>query len=392
MEWKPAESTGEGLVKIPERWLHLYYYEALNILFRFENALRIFVYVVLKNKIGKDWDTAALGDGITIRTETRKRIAQAKEHGYLGYEVSSPMLYLNSGELTHIISSDAYWKHFASYFRATKAVVLTKLQEIGTVRNSLAHFRPIKQDDIDLVKQNSRHVLLEIERCLVQITGITDVVPTNSTAAWYKELKAIGSETLRTNIFSTVDQDWIRVELEYLVPVLHKSDYGQAYIGYRLGSLRTPQILNRYAELRTRCIYLSESPIYARIGAERSLLATKDLSIVFSREALEAGLDEISAAVKDIALVTEQETALIRQDNLARGELVEVKTASASLKEGSNNSKYWSTNLESLSTPPSEIEAVEYWGQRGHYSSDFVSSVAQYPWMPSSVSAQEWPF
>jgi hypothetical protein len=283
MEWKPAESVGEGAVKIPERWLHLYYYEALNILFRFENALRLFVYVVLKNKIGKEWDTAALGDGITIRTETRKRIAQAKEHGYLGYEVSSPMLYLNSGELTQIISSEAYWKHFASYFRATKAVVLTKLQEIGTVRNSLAHFRPIKQDDIDLVKQNSRHVLLEIERCLVQITGITDVVPTNSTVAWYKELKAIGSEILRTNLFSTVDQEWIRLELEYLVPVLQNSPYGQAYVGYRLGSLRTPQILNRYEELRNRCIYLSESPIVARVVEDKTLQATKDLSIVFSR-------------------------------------------------------------------------------------------------------------
>lgn len=392
MEWKSAETVGENTVKIPERWLHLYYYEALNILFRFENALRLFVYVVLKNKLGRDWDTAALGGGLTIRTETKKRIAQAKEHGYLGYEVSSPMLYLNSGELTQIISSEPYWKYFAPYFRATKAVVLTKLQEIGTVRNSLAHFRPIKQDDIDLVKQNSRHVLIEIEKCLVQITGITDVVPTNSTASWYKELKAIGSETLRTSIFSTVDQDWIRLELEYLVPVLQKSAYGQSYITYRLGSLRTPQILTQYDELRGKCIFLSESPIVARVLDDKSLQATKDLSIVFSRETLETGLAEIVAAVKDIALVTEQETALIRQDNLARGELVEAKSASATLKDGSNNAKFWATNLESLSTSPTEIEVVEYWGQRWHYSSDFVSSVAQYPWMPSSVSSQEWPF
>lgn len=392
MEWKSAESVADGAVKIPERWLHLYYYEALNILFRFENALRLFVYVVLKNKLGKDWDLAALGDGITIRTETKKRIVQAKEHGYLGYEVSSPMLYLNSGELTQIISSDAYWKHFAQYFRATKAVVLTKLQEIGTVRNSLAHFRPIKQDDIDLVKQNSRHVLLEIEKCLSQITGITDVVPTNSAANWYRELKTIGSETLRTSLFTSIDQQWVRLELEYLIPVLQKSQYGQNYVTYRLGSLRTPQVLARYDELRNRCIYVSESPIIARVIEDKNLQATKDLSIVFSRESLEAGYAEIVTVVKDIAAVTEQETALIRQDDLARGELVEAKGASASLKDGSNNSKYWATSLESLSTSSSEIEAVEYWGQRWHYSSDFVSSVAQYPWMPSSVSAQEWPF
>ena len=45
MEWKAAEVQSDGSTKIPERWLHLYYYEALNILFRFENALRLFVYV-----------------------------------------------------------------------------------------------------------------------------------------------------------------------------------------------------------------------------------------------------------------------------------------------------------------------------------------------------------
>ncbi|WP_018991460.1 Swt1 family HEPN domain-containing protein [Aromatoleum toluclasticum] len=392
MEWKSAEVSADGVVKIPQRWLHLYYYEALNILFRFENALRLFVYVVLKNKLGKDWDAAALGDGITIRTETKKRIAQAREHGYLGYEVSSPMLYLNSGELTQIISSDAYWKHFAPYFRATKAVVLTKLQEIGTVRNSLAHFRPIKQDDIDLIKQNSRHVLLEIEKCLAQITAITDVVPTNSSANWYKELKAIGSETLRTGLFSSVDQDWGRLELEYQVPLLQKTLYGHSYVAYRLGSIRTPQVLARYDSLRNRCIYVSESPIHGAVPDDKNLQVTKGLSIVFSCEALEAGLAEVVDAVKDIAIITEQETALIRQDNLARGELVEVKEASAILREGVNNTKYWASNLESLSTSPAEIEAVEYWGQRWHYSTDFVSSVAQYPWMPSTVSSQEWPF
>lgn len=392
MEWKSIELLADGAVKIPQRWLHLYYYEALNILFRFENALRLFVYVVLKNKLGKDWDLAALGDGITIRTETKKRIAQAREHGYLGYEVTSPMLYLNSGELTQILSSEAYWKYFAPYFRAAKAVVLTKLQEIGTVRNSLAHFRPIKQDDIDLIKQNSRHVLLEIEQLLVQLTAITDVVPTNSPATWYKELKAIGSDTLRTGLFSSADQDWVRLELEYQIPVLQKSAYGQGYISYRLGNLRTSQVLARYNSLRDKCIYVSEAPFFARVLDDGNLRATKDLSIVFSREAIEAGLADISAAIKDIAIVTEQETALIRQDNLARGELIEVKSASANLKDGSNDTKYWATNLESLSTSPTEIEAVEYWGQRWHYSTDFISSVAHYPWMPSTVSSQEWPW
>lgn len=392
MEWKSAELANDGLVRIPDRWLHLYYYEALNILFRFENALRLFVYVVLKNKVGKEWDLASLGDGITIRTETKKRIAQAREHGYLGYEVSSPMLYLNSGELTQLISSESYWKHFANYFRAGKSVVLTKLQEIGTVRNSLAHFRPIKQDDIDLIKQNSRHLLIEIERCLVSLTAITDVVPTNSAEAWYKELKSIGSSTLRTSLFASTEQEWIRLELEFQIPVLQKSSFGSSYVSYRLGNLRTPQILTKYPVLRELCIYMSESPLFGRVIENKDVQATKDISLVFSRDTLSNGLADVSSAIKDIAITSEQETELLLQDNLARGELVEPKNASASLKDGPNNTKHWSASLEALSTAAMDIEAVEYWGQRWHYSTDFVSSVAQYPWMPSTISTPEWPF
>ena len=144
MDWKKAEKNDDDFVKIPERWLHLYYYEALNILFRFENSLRVFVYVVLKNELKDRWQEAAISGGGSIQSETKKRITKSKDYGYLGHEVSSPMLFLNSGELIDLIVSDAYWKHFARYFKANKSIVSTKLQEIGTIRNSLAHFRPIK--------------------------------------------------------------------------------------------------------------------------------------------------------------------------------------------------------------------------------------------------------
>ena len=78
MDWKSAEVSND-VTKIPDSWLHLYYYEALNILFRFENALRLFVYVVLKKELKERWDEAALSANSTIKTETKKRIAQAKE-------------------------------------------------------------------------------------------------------------------------------------------------------------------------------------------------------------------------------------------------------------------------------------------------------------------------
>ena len=391
MDWRSAVAGDDRNFKIPERWLHLYYYEALNILFRFENALRLFVYVVLKRQFGKDWDVAALGDGITIRTETRKRISQAREHGYLGYDVSSPMLFLNSGELTQIILSDAYWKHFAPFFRASKAIVLTKLQEIGTVRNSLAHFRPIKQDDIDLIKQNSRHLLIGIEDCLVQLTSITDVVPTNSEDSWYKELKPIGNEHLRTILLSSRDQQWIRLQLVYKLPILSKYP-SPKYPSFKVGTIRTSQLLRLYPAVRDTCIYLSESSVNPRMDENQIVVASKSISIVFSKATLEAGFNEIGRALKDISLKVESETELIQQDTLARGEIVEAKNISAVLRDGSQGNQYWTFNSESLVTPVSEIDDVEYWGQRWHFSTDFISSTSHYPWMPSSVSEEEIPF
>jgi hypothetical protein len=391
MEWHPAEADDNRNFKIPERWLHIYYYEAFNILFRFENALRLFVYVVLKRQLGKDWDLAALGDGIAIRTETKKRIHQAREHGYLGYEVSSPMLFLNSGELTQIITSEVYWKYFAPFFRASKAIVLTKLQEIGTVRNSLAHFRPIKQDDIDLIKQNSKHLLIEIENCLVQLTSISDVVPTNSEDAWYVELKPIGNDHWRTNLLSSLDQQWIRIQLTYNIPVLQKSGSSK-YINYKVGTLRTSQILRLYPVIRETCIYLSESAVYPRIGDSQALRAAKTISIVFSKSTLESSFNEIGAVLKAMALKVETETELIQQDALARGDLVEAKNISAFHRDGNSGNAHWDFNTESLTASIVDVDEVEYWGQRSHYTTDFISSTSRYPWMPSSVSEEELPF
>lgn len=390
MDWKSAEVTESKGVNIPDRWLHLYYYEALNILFRFENALRIFVYVILKRELGKNWDVAAIGNDATIRTETRKRIAQAREHGYLGYEVTSPVLYLNSGELTQILVSEAYWKHFAPYFKASRDIVLTKLQEIGTVRNSLAHFRPVKQDDVDLIKQNSKHVLLEIEQCLIQISTISDAVPTNSTQPWYKELKSIGNKNLTTALWFSKDQQWVRMELHYPLPILQKEIYGESYSTFKAANLRTLEVLRNYPAIRDNSIYVSESPIYGSFEQDYSINATKKISIVLATQTLNKSYEDIARAIRDIALNVESESALLLEDNLARGELVEPRSGNAALKNGADNSKYWSFDMENFKTSVTEVEEVEFWGQRSHYVEDFIAATARYPWMPSTVSTPNW--
>lgn len=390
MDWQNAQIVEAKGLKIPDRWLHLYYYEALNILFRFENALRIFVYVILKKELGKQWDQAAIGDGITIRTETKKRIAQAREHGYLGYEVTSPVLYLNSGELVQIITSETYWRHFAPYFKAAKAVVLTKFQEIGTVRNSLAHFRPVKQDDVDLVKQNTKHLMLEIEQCLVNIFSITDVVPTNSNELWYSALKAIGSSNLTTALYLSGDQKWVRLELRHNMVTLKKEFWGERYCSFNSASFRTLMILEQYPDIRDNCIYVSEAPIYGRFETDWNISATKVVGIVFARDTLGGAYQSIADAVRSITLKVDSETTLLVEDNLAKGELIEPKRGTATLPERPEGEKYWSFDMTNFSSSASQSEVVEFWGQRSNYVDDFVAATSRYPWMPSTVSASQW--
>lgn len=392
MEWKKSEKKEGNTYQIPERWLHLYYYEALNVLFRFENSLRVFVYVVLKKEFKEKWSETAISTGGTIKSETRSRMAKAKEHAYLGYELSSPMLYLNSGELIDIIVSEAYWRYFAPFFKTTKSIVLTKLQEIGMVRNSLAHFRPIREDDIDLIKQNTKHVLMEIEKCLVQLTSIATVVPTNTSAPWYKKIKPIGNENIEISIFHSHDEEWLRISINHRVPTFEKNRHGEEYYSYKVGNFRTDQLVQEYEALRQNCIYISEGHVWGSLHEDFDIKSTKEISIVFSKGCLEENLDKVVDALSNMTLTVDQETELLRQDTLARGKFVETRNATASVRSRQDGTRYWHTTLTNMNTSPDTSTEVEFWGTRAHYETDFISASNQYPWMPSSISNYEFPF
>src|SRR5688572_8191586 len=151
MNWQSATKNAAGEVTIPGRWIDLHYYEALNILFRVENAIRLIVYVTLKNQHFDNWTTInVVGDDSengSIGSLAKKRRSQAGTYAYLGYPISSPLMYLTMGELMRLIVSESGWKVFKKWFRGSKNVVEMKLEEILAVRNALAHFRPIRPDD-----------------------------------------------------------------------------------------------------------------------------------------------------------------------------------------------------------------------------------------------------
>jgi hypothetical protein len=326
----------------------------------------------------------------TIAATAAKRIAQAKGYGYLGYEISSPLMYLNSGELTRIITSDAYWEMFKPFFRGKKEIIKTKLDEIGTVRNALAHFRPLKYDDIELIKQNVKHAFAGIEQSLTEMTQTYRVVPTNTAAEWYKNLSTLGSNLCTVRLFQDKSDRWIRVEIEYSCVMLTSPRPGE-HRNFRVTNLVSPEIVKRFPKLARILTFMTEDIPDAQISSDNSPKFRKKVSFVFGKTALLDHHHQVGDQIKELLLKIETETELVQQDNLARGDVVDLARIWSSLQKESDFS-WWSTNADNMKSEIGESDPPEYWGEMNPYLNDFIAGSQKYPWMPSEISKEESPF
>ena len=222
MDWKQHENIEKG-ISIPQNWLFPYYYEALTLLFRIENALRMLVFMELKSTKGSQWlgVQIATADGaeLSIDNVAKKRRANDETFGYLGHRTRFPLMYLTSGELVGLILSERLWPNFGKYFSAGKRVVALKLQEIGTIRNTLAHFRPISQGDVEVVKQNANQILADVESA-IQSARCIDRVPSNCPDQWYAELKLLGTERTTLRFSECRGGEWVSIHLSFKCAVL----------------------------------------------------------------------------------------------------------------------------------------------------------------------------
>jgi len=400
MEWLSSQTDkddiDEQIVRIPNRWIHIHYYEALNILFRVENSLRVFVYIILKNSLGDKWHNASVShsDNIqdTISTIAKKRISQAQGFGYLGYSISSPLMYLSSGELIQLIFSDAYWKYFKKHFMGKKDVIQNKLDEIGTVRNSLAHFRPIRYDDVELIKQNAKHALVGVEACLQDITNAVDVVPTNTSDDWYLSLKTLSSPSFSHQFFQSKKGDWIRIRLIYECRIISENEYIANHHSYRVLNIITPAIIQKFAKLTALCSFVSESIANASMDEDANARFRKSISIAFSRNIIESEYEIIREQISALLKKIEEESNLIEQDHLASGEVVQAVRAAAILRKGDSGATWWKFEKESFSCSASDYDLPEYWGSVNQIENDFIAGSVKFPWMPSDISKTEFPF
>lgn len=386
MNWKSATNIENNKYDIPGDWLNIEYFEALNILFRIENSLRVFVYIILKNEFQEKWkDLSITSDDeetSTISSIAKKRISQDKNYAYLGYVLNSPLLHLTSGELIRIITSESYWKFFKGYFLGTKEIMKNKLDEIGNVRNSVAHFRPIKKGDIELIKQNSIHTLSEIEKTIKDFITCPDIVPTNSEEQWYKEIVTVGTEECKINFKQSKKEEWIKIVLTFNSPILKKDT---TYNGFAVRALniKVNSLLNSYLDLLKHTICVTELTPSIYIKNPEALSITKQIRFTVSKKSLELNYASIKSSLENILFQVSKEVTLIKEDNLARGKLIE--TINMRLDKMSNG-EYHAMSVDQFSTELDENSPVEFWGSLNYSSKNFITDTEKYPWMPVNIS------
>jgi hypothetical protein len=300
-------------------------------------------------------------------------------------------MHLTSGDLIGIIFSEAYWKYFAPYFKGRKDTIKDKLNEIGTIRNTLAHFRPMRPDDVEVVQQYAKQTLMEIERLLSNISRFTDVVPTNTEDKWYKLLKSLSTELINNTIKQSIDSQWVQFSLKYIAPVINENVYDD-YASYTVAKLFSAAVLSECVSVRNHVTYMNESSVWTRMPERGSPDFSKNLGLVFKKEVLANNIESIMDDLNKLASKIDTETTLIREDHLARGKLIAAQGVFASLQKQKDGSSRWKFFKDDLKCDVTENDPTEYWGSLNYAFDDIISGTTKYPWMPVDISSYESPF
>ena len=301
-------------------------------------------------------------------------------------------MHLTSGELVRLLTHDSYWDHFAKYFLASKSVVTLKLQEIGNIRNSLAHFRPLKPDDVEVVKQNANQVLGEVEKHLVAMMKCDTMVPSNTEDEWYLALSTLGTEKIRFVFSQSEDRYWIRITMRFFGSIVSEiPKQGATSYSYRVLNLRPLDLLQQYDTIRKQIIFLAEYVPYTSMPNNLQPVFEKRLRFLISKKRLDATHKELRESFDGVLKQILYETQVISEDQLARGKILNTCSVVARLNE-SGNSNYWSINNSVLETAVEGNIPPEYWGNFSNSNSDFVSDTEVYPWMPIRVCEESLPF
>jgi len=327
----------------------------------------------------------------TIAALARRRIEQGRDFGYLSYPIQSPLMHLTSGELVGLITHDSYWPAFKDYFRAARSVVTLKLQELGIIRNALAHFRPLSSNDVEVARQNANQMLSTVERTLVDLIECRQNVPTNTPDEWYTHLRTLGTDLVSLVFSQSSEKSWVRITLnQRIVATSGVPDRERSWQAYNIACLNTPALLEISTALRDRALLLTERVSPVRLGKDLRPIGRKQVGLTFSHRVLAEAHVELKKALEDALTLVTQEIDLLKEDQLAKGKLVRL-CKFVSRREKSGDSSQWSLDFDLLRSQPPGGELPEYWGDVTA-GNDFISDTESYPWMPVKVSEEDIPF
>ncbi|CCU77567.1 hypothetical protein HSACCH_00028 [Halanaerobium saccharolyticum subsp. saccharolyticum DSM 6643] len=244
----------------------------------------------------------------------------------------------------------------------------------------------MKKEDVELVKQNGNHILNSVEKGLLNIIQITDIVPTNTQEKWYESLSNIENEYCNLFFYQSSDEKWIKIDINYHCSNISKENTIFNNKLYKVLNIVSPNILSEFPNYKDKLIFISES--VSSTMKENDLEVLKDISFVFSRSVLKKYNKEILSDFQKVLNIIRKETNLIKEDHLARGDLIVSSQINVYKKDNGN----WNIRDENLKYNTDESTLTEYWGEFNIYSNDFISTTYNYPWMPVSTSDFVLPF
>jgi hypothetical protein len=255
----------------------------------------------------------------------------------------------------------------------------------------LAHFRPVTQDEVNVIRQNIKHVFRGIEACLGEITSCHKVVPTNTQDDWYKTLSTLGNELCKLSLYESPNGRWVRLEMDFSCVLINVSDAGFG-TSYELLNLSSPEILRHFEAISKRVIFLSEYMPRPSMPEDRRPVYHKQISLMFSAKSMREGHEELRADLTSILSLIVEERDLITADHLARGRLLRADTVYVWFSKDDKGGGHWNMREDSLlSTSPADAPP-EFWGTIGRWQGSFLDRTNQYPWMSGPVSKDSFPF
>ncbi len=400
-------------VGIPREWVFLRYYAAYNMLFRVENSLRMFVYLVLKRQHRDKWASMLIYEGegskITIKEYSDQRSAQAKRLGYLNQPVTCPLLFLGTGELVRLITSESNWKYFRRHFQADRPALEHKFREIVEIRNAVAHFRAIAKENLDDLKRNIDQLFPGIEdllqNALIQELPVSD----GGDTTWWNDAIECQTTGVPPEVCASKDGKWIRVTLRHKCRALDCDETTNG-MQYQVVNIRSSIIVEKYPLIRKHLAYACESVESTEPDSEKMMVFGKLINLVFPREALDKDWDEIHQSLKQVADSISAETEALVHDQNAPTRFANIATARyiefeadakhvlqqlrRKIKTGSvKKIVFCIPDASSLYSDTHEGCPAEYWGNENIRSETWVSqnrpitvALTHYPWMTMPVA------